>query len=81
MQVIQEYVQKLHAHGFYPDEYICHGKEGNLIDIEEPVSQRRLKVLTFCTNDVLGLVQNPRVKQPPLMPLFNMEPPIVPVRR
>jgi glycine C-acetyltransferase len=63
VQVIQEYVQKLHAHGFYPDEYICHGKQGNLIDIEEPVSQRRLKVLTFCTNDVLGLVQHPQVKQ------------------
>ncbi|MBP0001675.1 MAG: aminotransferase class I/II-fold pyridoxal phosphate-dependent enzyme [Cyanobacteria bacterium SID2] len=63
MQVIQEYVPKVHAHGLYPDEYICHGKRGNLVDIEEPVSGRRLTVLTFCTNDVLGLVQNPKVKQ------------------
>ncbi|WP_017661833.1 aminotransferase class I/II-fold pyridoxal phosphate-dependent enzyme [Baaleninema simplex] len=63
MQVIKEYVPKVHAHGLYPDEYICHGKRGNLVDIEEPVSGRRLTVLTFCTNDVLGLVQNPEVKQ------------------
>lgn len=63
MQVIQEYMQKVQARGLYPDEYICHGKRGNLVDIEEPVSQRQLTVLTFCTNDVLGLVQNSAVKQ------------------
>lgn len=64
MEVIKEYMQKIYANGLYPDEYIGHGnRRGNLVDIEEVASGKRMTVLTFCTNDVLGLVQNPAVKQ------------------
>ena len=56
-------MQGLYNSGLYPDEYICHQKQGNLVEIEETSSGRRLKVLTFCTNDVLGLVQSEAVKQ------------------
>lgn len=63
MQVVKEYVQRWYESGLEPDEYICHGKQGNLVDIEESETGIRRKVLTFCTNDVLGLVQNKAVQQ------------------
>jgi glycine C-acetyltransferase len=63
VQVIKEYVQSWYESGLDPDEYICHGKDGNLVDIEEAETGQRRTVLTFCTNDVLGLVQNPSVQQ------------------
>ncbi len=63
MEVIQEYVGLLHKSGLYPDEYICHRKEGNIVEIEEEKTGVRHRVLTFCTNDVLGLVQSEEVKQ------------------
>ncbi len=63
MQVVKEYVQCIDQLGLLPDEYICHHKEGNLVEIEEGATGRRRTVLTFCTNDVLGLVQNPAVQQ------------------
>ncbi|MGJ3244853.1 MAG: aminotransferase class I/II-fold pyridoxal phosphate-dependent enzyme [Elainellaceae cyanobacterium] len=63
MQVVKEYVQRWYESGLDPDEYICHGRHGNFIDIEEASSGDRRTVLTFCTNDVLGLVQNKRVQQ------------------
>lgn len=63
MQVVKEYVQRWYESGLEPDEYICHGKQGNLVDIEEADTGIRRKVLTFCTNDVLGLVQNKAVQQ------------------
>ena len=63
MQVVQEYVQRWYESGLNPDEYICHGRQGNLVDIEEAATGVRRTVLTFCTNDVLGLVQNPQVQQ------------------
>ncbi len=63
MQVVKEYVQRWYESGLEPDEYICHGKQGNLVDIEEAETGIRRKVLTFCTNDVLGLVQNKAVQQ------------------
>ena len=63
MQVVQEYVQRWYESGLDPDEYICHGRQGNLVDIEEAETGVRRTVLTFCTNDVLGLVQNPDVQQ------------------
>ncbi|MEM9215508.1 MAG: aminotransferase class I/II-fold pyridoxal phosphate-dependent enzyme [Cyanobacteria bacterium P01_F01_bin.150] len=63
MQVVQEYVQRWYESGLDPDEYICHGRQGNLVDIEEAETGIRRTVLTFCTNDVLGLVQNPDVQQ------------------
>lgn len=63
MQVIKEYVQRWYESGLDPDEYICHRKQGNLVEIEESDTGRRRMVLTFCTNDVLGLVQSPAVKQ------------------
>lgn len=63
MQVVKEYVQRWYESGLDPDEYICHGKDGNLVDIEEAATGLRRTVLTFCTNDVLGLVQNKAVQQ------------------
>ncbi|MCY7282108.1 MAG: aminotransferase class I/II-fold pyridoxal phosphate-dependent enzyme [Cyanobacteria bacterium CAN_BIN43] len=63
MQVVKEYVQRWYDSGLEPDEYICHGKQGNFVDIEEADTGIRRKVLTFCTNDVLGLVQNKAVQQ------------------
>lgn len=53
----------IYKSGLYPDKFICHDKQGNLIDVEDQASGKRYKLLTFCTNDVLGLVQSEEVKQ------------------
>lgn len=63
MQTVKEYVQRWYQSGLAPDEYICHSKRGNLVEIEHAKDGTRQTVLTFCTNDVLGLVQNPAVKE------------------
>lgn len=63
MQVIKEYVQRWYESGLDPDEYICHQKQGNLVEIEAAATGKRQTVLTFCSNDVLGLVHNQAVKQ------------------
>lgn len=63
MEVIKEYMQAIYKHGLYPDEYICHHKQGSWVDIEAVPSGQRSKVLSFCSNDVLGLVQSDAVKQ------------------
>jgi glycine C-acetyltransferase len=63
VQVVKEYVQRWYESGLEPDEYICHGKQGNFVDIEEADTGIQRQVLTFCTNDVLGLVQNKAVQQ------------------
>jgi glycine C-acetyltransferase len=62
VQTVKEYVQRWYQSGLAPDEYICHSKQGNFVEIEHPKDGTRQTVLTFCTNDVLGLVQNPAVK-------------------
>lgn len=63
MQTVKEYVQRWYESGLAPDEYICHSKRGNIVDIEHAKNGKRQTVLTFCTNDVLGLVQNSAVKE------------------
>jgi glycine C-acetyltransferase len=63
VQIVKEYVQRWYESGLAPDEYICHNKQGNLVEIEEAATGERQTVLTFCTNDVLGLVQEEAVKQ------------------
>ncbi|MBE9114287.1 pyridoxal phosphate-dependent aminotransferase family protein [Lusitaniella coriacea LEGE 07157] len=63
MEVVQEYMQAIYRNGLYPDEYICHHKQGNLVEIEAEATGVRHKVLTFCTNDILGLVGSESVKQ------------------
>ncbi|MFB8789596.1 MAG: aminotransferase class I/II-fold pyridoxal phosphate-dependent enzyme [Potamolinea sp.] len=63
MQLIKEYVQRWYESELDPDEYICHQKQGNIVEIETVATGTRQKVLTFCTNDVLGLVQEEAVKQ------------------
>lgn len=63
MQVIEEYVQRWYESGLDPDEYICHQKQGNLVEIEDAATGDRANVLSFCSNDVLGLVQEEAVKQ------------------
>lgn len=63
MQVVKEYVQRWYESGLDPDEYTCHRKNGNVVEIEETATGDRRTVLTFCTNDVLGLTHDPTVKQ------------------
>lgn len=63
MQVVKEYVQRWYESGLNPDEYICHQKNRNLVEIEEAATGKRRIVLTFCTNDILGMVQEQAVKQ------------------
>ncbi|HAA30218.1 MAG TPA: aminotransferase class I/II [Cyanobacteria bacterium UBA8553] len=63
MQIIKEYVQRWYESGLDPDEYICHQKQGNLVEIEATATGKRQTVLNFCTNDVLGLVQEEAVRQ------------------
>ena len=63
MQVVKEYVRRWYESGLDPDEYVCLQKQGNLFEIEESATGKRRTVLTFCTNDVLGLVQEEAVKQ------------------
>jgi glycine C-acetyltransferase len=63
VQVIKEYVERWFDSDLDPDEYLCHKKQGNWVDIEEAITGKRHTVLTFCTNDVLGLVQNAQVQQ------------------
>jgi glycine C-acetyltransferase len=63
VQVVKEYFQRGDEQGLFPDEFICHSRDGNLVEIEEADTGTRRTVLTFCTNDVLGLVQNQAVRQ------------------
>ncbi len=63
MQIVKEYVQRWYESGLDPDEYICHQKQGNLVEIEEAATGKRHNVITFCSNDVLGLVHDEAVKQ------------------
>lgn len=63
MQVVKEYVQRWYESDLDPDEFICHRKQGNLVEIEEVKTGRHRNVLCFCTNDVLGLVQNETVQK------------------
>jgi glycine C-acetyltransferase len=63
VQVIKEYVQRWYESELEPDEYICHAKQGNLVELEDVKTGDRRTALTFCTNDVLGLVQAESVKQ------------------
>jgi glycine C-acetyltransferase len=63
VQVVKEYFQLGDEKGLFPDEFICYGREGNLVEVEAADTGTRHTVLTFCTNDVLGLVQNQAVQQ------------------
>lgn len=63
MQVVKDYVQRWYESGLDPDEYVCLQKQGNLVEIEETATGDRRTVLSFCSNDVLGLVQDEAVKQ------------------
>ena len=35
MEVVQEYAQLIYKNDLDPDHYICHKKQGNLVEIEE----------------------------------------------
>ncbi len=63
MQVVKEYIQRWYESGLDPDIYVCHKKQGNIVEIEEEATGKRRTVLTFCTNDVLGLNQDDAVRQ------------------
>lgn len=63
MQVVKDYVRRWYESGLDPDEYICHNRQGNCVEIEQAETGERRTVLTFCTNDVLGLTQDQSVQQ------------------
>jgi len=63
VQVVKEYVRRWYESELDPDEFICHSKDGNYVEIEAAATGEWQTVLTFCTNDVLGLTQDPAVKQ------------------
>jgi len=63
VQVVKEYIQRWYESGLDPDIYVCHKKQGNIVEIEEEATGKRRTVLTFCTNDVLGLNQDDAVRQ------------------
>lgn len=71
MQVVKEYVQRWYESGLDPDEYVCHRKRGNFVEIESVATGKHQTVLTFCTNDVLGLVQNEAVRQAAIDAIFD----------
>jgi glycine C-acetyltransferase len=71
VQVVKEYVERWYESGLDPDEYICHQKHGNRVEIEDASTGERHNVLTFCTNDVLGLVQNQNVQQAAIDSIFQ----------
>lgn len=62
MKTVQEYIKTLYKQDVYPDKYIVHSKEGNIFTIEDKCGKLK-KVLTFCTNDLLGLAQSQQVKE------------------
>ncbi len=63
MQVVKEYMQGLYDSGLYPEKFICHQKRGNIVELEEASTGLHRTVLTFCTNDVLGMVHSEAVRQ------------------
>lgn len=71
MEVVQNYVQGLTSQGFYPDQYVCHQKHGNMVEIEDEATGKHYQALTFCTNDILGLVQSESVKQAAIDAILN----------
>ncbi len=63
MDVVKDYMHALWDSGLYPEKFVCHGKQGNFVDVEDTLTDQRYKLLTFCTNDVLGLVQSEAVQK------------------
>ena len=74
MDVVEQYMQGLYNSGLYPDRYICHHKQGNWVEIESYDTGDRHKVLTFCTNDVLGLVHSDAVRQAAIDAIYQYGP-------
>ncbi len=62
MEVVESYVQAVYQDEAQPDNYICCRKNQNQVELEDESTGKRHTVLTFCTNDVLGLTQSPLVK-------------------
>jgi len=56
-------MQGLYDSGLYPEKFICHQKRGNIVELEEASTGLHRTVLTFCTNDVLGMVHSEAVRQ------------------
>ncbi|MEM8605132.1 MAG: aminotransferase class I/II-fold pyridoxal phosphate-dependent enzyme [Cyanobacteria bacterium P01_H01_bin.121] len=72
MQVVQDYMQALYDSDAYPDHYICQAKYGNVVEIEEAnESRRRHTVVSFCSNDILGLTQSEVVRQAAIDSILN----------
>ncbi len=63
MQVVKDYVQAWLQSGLAPDEYVCHVRQGNQVEVEDVATGFRRTALTFCTNDILGLAADEDVRR------------------
>ena len=62
MQHIEAYVRQAMESELYPKKYEVIGKSGHQWKIRDPINETVLEVTNFCSNDVLGLSQDPEVK-------------------
>jgi len=53
----------VHEFDLYPNKYVCHQKDGNQHEIEDEATGVRHSVLSFCSNDVLGLTHCDAVRK------------------
>lgn len=58
MQVVNEYIAKVHAANLYPHHYVIHEKRGNRVRVECETSGKMFDALNFGSNDILGLAQH-----------------------
>ncbi|MEO0988260.1 MAG: pyridoxal phosphate-dependent aminotransferase family protein [Cyanobacteria bacterium J06639_14] len=63
MQFIENYLNRAKELDLYPERYLIHRKKGIQYNVTEESSSKTLNVLNFSSNDILGLAQNPIVKQ------------------
>ena len=63
MKVVKEYMERINAQQLYPKKYIVLEKKQNRYKIEDSTTGDSYSVLSFCSNDLLGMAQNPHVKQ------------------
>ena len=71
MKVVREYMAQINAQKLYPKKYICLEKKGNQYKIEDSTNGEKYSVLTFCSNDLLGMAQNAHVKQAAIDAILN----------
>ncbi len=63
MEIVEEYMSRVHDADLYPDHYVIHQKQGNQLTIECEQSGKYYDAINFGSNDILGLSQNEAVKR------------------